>query len=119
LSIYTDLVTALKADSTIYSATGDRIFQRQPLKEPSDTFINIIQESKTQQVANDDKVIRFFIFSKDMTELETLSVALISLLVDNASLGFKVALQTQSDAQVKLQNGFYYNTLTFIFKITT
>jgi hypothetical protein len=121
--IETDLRTALLAESSISTIIGTRMFLRKPLKKQTETYLEYSRDLKTRDMVSESNRFKIFAFSKDMVELETLATNVINFLENKKVLNnnsyFSISLDNQTDGSTKLEDGFYWNSLTFTFKNTT
>lgn len=106
------------------SRIGGRMFQRNALKEQTGDYIVFRRAiPKTRDMVRETNILQFFCFSKSLEDLELLSNELIAYFEDRHQVGtdhyFKIYFISQVDSTDKLENGFYFNILTFGFRKTT
>lgn len=121
--IETDLRAELLAESSISSIIGTSMFLRDPLDTQTAAYLTYNRQSKTREIASEDNRFELFAFSKDMVELETLASNIISFLEGKTELNgnfyFSISLDGQTDGRQKLEDGFYWSSISFTFKSTT
>jgi len=117
LSILQDIYAELTNAPAITAIVADRVFFRNPQNAQNSPYLVYARQQKERDMVRQKDRFQIVCFSRDSAELETLSDAVVALFEGrvemNGSEYFKIALIFQSDAGVKLSNGFYWNTLTF------
>ncbi len=121
--IETDLRTELLAEASISNIISTRMFLRKPIDVQTLPYIEYNRDLKSRDMVSELNRFKIFAFSKDMVQLETLATNIINFLEGkrklNGNLYFSISLDNQTDAATKLEDGFYWSSLTFTFKNTT
>lgn len=118
-----DLIESLKGNTDITDIVSTRIYNREPIRTPEGTYLEVYRTNKTRQVASESNILQIFVFGKLVGEMEALSDLIIEHLEDKLVLNtnpyFKCNLVNQADNNIKLDNGFYFNIITFQFQKVT
>jgi len=115
-----ELKSKIEGDSIISPLVSDRVFCPKPLKEQTNTYITLQRTARNRLVAQDLQDFKFFVFSKTISEIETISEALINLFEDDqipSKNTYKIVFLAQNDSTERLGNGFYWSILDFRFQM--
>lgn len=118
--LYTNIRTAILADTPIATIVSSRVFARKPITDQTASYITILLENDKPNDVSSVALCRILCFSKDMAEIETLANRLISVLSAKTNLGgstnmYKTRIVNRRDSDARLDDGFYWTILFFEF----
>lgn len=118
-----DIHEELTGEATINSIIGNRMFLKKSIETQTEPYITYARNDKTRDMVSESNRFELLLFSKDMVQLETLATNIINFLenkkVLNGNSYFSISLENQTDGSDKLDDGFFWASLTFLFKDTT
>jgi len=112
-------------DGGIGAIVGSRVFYKNPINVPSDSYVVFARETRQRDMVSDMNIFQIACFSKDMLVLENMTNAVIDCFEGKKSIGenndfvYSLSLISQTDNTVMLENGFYYSIMTFEIKFTS
>lgn len=118
--LYTNIRTAILADTAIATIVSSRVFARKPVTDQTSSYITLLLENNKLNDVSSVALCRMLCFSKDMAEIETLADRLISVLSAKTNLGgstnmYKTRIVNRRDGDGRLDDGFYWTILYFEF----
>lgn len=123
MSIFTDIRQELMNDPTLQGFIGQRVFWRNPIDVPSDSYITMHRTGKRRPIATQKDFIRLICYSKSMSDLENITSRIVDLFEGKTYLNgnnyYAMPLINQVDSDQKLQDAFYFSIMTFEFNSTT
>jgi len=122
--IQQDIRQSLLNDPAIHAIVSDRIFLNNPIQQSGNNpYIVFSRQNKTRDMVSEQNTFQFSVFSQDLVVLQNLCDDIISFFENRKNLNgneyFSLSLLNQTDGRSRLDNGFYWSTLTFEFKNVT
>ena len=108
--------SALIGNSTLSPIIGTRCFFPSAISEPTQANITFRLTNRRINMADDQKEFSFFCFSLTISELETMTDAIISQFSSDSVSGtkvYKIVFLNQNYGEQRLDTGFFWAYLTF------